>query len=136
MKITFRKSLLYAALLCAGFACLSSLHAADAKAAAKDSQSLLIEMRLKRWTKELEFTADQQAKIKALLEEESKTVAKVDEDTSLAVGDRAKKVDEIHKTTYAKIKPLLTEKQLPVFEKLTIKTKTTKQKKVAAPANP
>ena len=135
MKITFPRSLVCVALLGGILAGLPQLHAADAKAAApKDSQSLLLEMRLRRWNKEVEFTADQQAKIKALLEEESKTVAKLDEDTSLTVGDRAKKVSEIHKTTYAKIKPLLTEKQAPVFEKLT--TKTAKQKKVAAPANP
>ena len=122
-------------LLCGVLACLPPLRAADAKAAApKDSPTTLAELRMKRWNKELEFTADQQAKIKAVLDEEGKAVAKLDEDTSLAAQDRAAKLDEIHKTTYTKIKPLLTEKQAPVFEKLI--TKNSKPKKGAAPAKP
>ena len=106
MKFTFRKSLAGVALLCGILACLPPLRAAEAKAAApKDSQSLLIDMRIKRWNKELEFTDDQQAKVKALLNEESKEVTRLDTNTSLTVKERADKVDEIHKATYVKIKP-------------------------------
>ncbi len=136
MKITFRLLFLSAAMLCGSLLCLPWARAAEAKAAPpKDSQSLLIEMRLKRWNKELDLMADQQAKVKALLDEESKVVTKLDEDKSLTMKDRANKVEEIHQATYARIKPLLTAQQVPTFEKLTAKPKP-KRKPAAAPDNP
>jgi septal ring factor EnvC (AmiA/AmiB activator) len=133
MKITFSTSLAVAAVLGGVLLCPPSLRAAEANGA-KDSQTLVVEMRLKRWNKELELSAEQQSKIKAMLTEESKQIAKLDEDKALTVSARATKIDEMHVATYEKIKPLLTETQVPVFEKLTTKTK--KPKKAAAPANP
>jgi septal ring factor EnvC (AmiA/AmiB activator) len=133
MKITFLHSFVVAALLSGALVCLPTSRAAEARAAApKDAQSMIVEMRLKNWNKNLQLTEDQQAKIKALLTDESKQIAKLDEDNSLPIGERANKIDELHKMTYEKIKPLLTETQTPVFEKLT----TRKPKKSAAPAKP
>jgi hypothetical protein len=133
MKITFRRLFVIAVLLVGALAGRPVARAADAKAAApKDAQSVLVEMRLKNWNKSLQLTGDQQAKIKLLLTEESKQVAQLDEDKALTVQARANKIDEMHKVTYEKIKPLLTETQAPVFEKLTAK----KTKKPAAPAKP
>ena len=110
-------------------ACAPILSAAEAP---KDTQNILIEMRLKNWNKSLQLTAEQQTKIKAMLVEESKQVASLEENKSLGVEDRANKIDEIRKATYGKIKPLLTETQAPVFEKLTAR----KPKKTSAPAKP
>lgn len=132
MNTTFRLAMLIAILTGAAMT-VTPVRAAESNGSKNGSSNLLLDMRLKRYTKEMELTTDQQAKIKALLEEESKQVAKLDEDKSIAVKDRAVKIGEIQQGTYAKIKPLLTEKQSPIFEKLTAKNT---RKKPAAPANP
>jgi hypothetical protein len=88
-------------------------------AAKKDAQALIIQMQLKRWTKEVGLTDQQQKQIQALLEDEAKRTAKLAEDTSLSVPERSAKYAEIKKETRSKITPLLTADQLEKWEKAT-----------------
>jgi hypothetical protein len=88
--------------------------AADAP---RDAQTVMNGMRLKKWTKDLQLTDEQQKKVQAFLDEEGKEVAKLDQDSSLDINSRRAKVDDLRKATYAKIKPVLTAPQLETFEK-------------------
>jgi len=99
----------------------------------KDAQSVLNEMRLRRWTKDLELSAEQQKKVQAVLDEERTHISKLDGDTALTPTARRSKVDEIHDATYAKIKPVLNPTQLAAFEKSIAKSKP---KKKTVPASP
>jgi hypothetical protein len=92
----------------------------------RDPQTVLNGMRLKKWTKDLTLTADQQKKVQALLDEEGKAVSKVIEDETVAINDRRTKVSQLREATYAKIKPILTASQLEVFEKSLARTKPKK----------
>lgn len=84
---------------------------------AKDAQTMINGMRLKKWTKDLELTAEQQKKVQSILDEEGKEIAKLDQDLSLDINSRKAKVDDLRQNTYAKIKPVLTVPQLKTFEK-------------------
>ena len=83
----------------------------------KDAQTVMNGMRLKKWTKDLQLTDEQQKKVQAILDEEGKEVTKLDQDSSLDINNRKAKVDDLRKATYAKMKPLLTAPQLETFEK-------------------
>ena len=102
--------------------CLSSAPAAEnqpPKAGSKpDIQAVLVQLQLKRWTKELELTEKQQKQIQALLEEEARQVAKVKEEASLSIPERNAKYAEIRNATHAKIKPLLNAAQLEKWDKV------------------
>ena len=89
-------------------------NAADAP---RDAQTVMNGMRLKKWTKDLQLTDEQQKKVQTILDEEGKEVAKLDQDSSLDINSRRTKVDDLRKATYAKMKPLLTATQLENFDK-------------------
>jgi len=99
-------------LICAALVCVATAPAAETR----DAQSVLNSLRLKKWTKDLQLTADQQKKVQAILEDEGKEIAKLDS-AQLSINDRRVKVEELHDVTYTKIKPLLNETQLAKFEK-------------------
>ena len=84
-------------------------------------------MRLKKWTKDLDLTAEQQKQVKALFDAEAKEISKLESGPNLSVAARSDQVGKIHAATYAKMKPLLTETQVVTFEK--ILSKTNKPKK-------
>ena len=84
---------------------------------ARDAQTVMNGMRLKKWTKDLELTAEQQKKVQAILDDEGKEIAKLDQDSSLDINSRKAKVNDLRQTTYAKMKPVLTAPQLQTFEK-------------------
>ena len=95
------------------------LLSATARAAegAKDAQTMINGMRLKKWTKDLELTAEQQKKVQTILDDEGKEIAKLDQDSSLDINSRKAKVNDLRQVTYAKMKPVLTPAQLEAFEK-------------------
>src|SRR5258708_38699233 len=66
------------------------------------------ESRLKMLTEKLNLTEDQQAKLKPILEDESKQMKAVHDDTSLAPVDRRAKMKELHASSPDKIKAVLT----------------------------
>jgi hypothetical protein len=101
--------------------------AASAAEAKKDAQSVMNEMRLKKWTKDLTLTPEQQKKVQVILDEEGQQIAKLDENTAGDLNKRKTKVDELRLETYAKIKPILSTLQLETFEKLLAKMQPKKK---------
>lgn len=93
----------------------------------KDAQSALVSIRLKKLTKDLDLTEEQQKKVFELLQAESKGLEKVRTDDRISFTERSAKIKEAQLATYAKMKPLLTEAQLQKFEKML--TSSTKPKK-------
>ena len=116
--------------LCASCSLPSTLPAAETgpvkPGAPRDSQSLLNGMRLKRWTKDLELTEEQQKKVQGLFEVEGREFAKINEDEALSISQRADKKKVMQEKTYEQMKPLLTPVQLENFEK--IRSNSTKPK--------
>jgi Spy/CpxP family protein refolding chaperone len=88
----------------------------------RNAQDIMGGMRLKQMTKALDLTAEQQAKVKELLSEEGKLAAKVQEDPNLSLLEKTIKVEELHKETYARMKPLLDPSQLEKLEATLRKT--------------
>ena len=110
--------------------CLPTLlPAADSPAAPRDSQSVLNGMRLKRWTKDLELTGDQQKKVQDLFDTEGREAAKINEDETLTISQRADKKKELQNKTYELMKPLLTPAQLESLEKIRSNAAKPKAKK-------
>jgi len=136
MKFISKTPLLWAAIACAVFLLTPQTKSADNGAPQKrDGQSVLNQLRLKRWTKDLTLSEEQQQKFRALLDEEGKQIAAMDEEQKLTVSERSIKVNELHEGTYAKMRPLLSPTQLEAFEKALTKSSRPKKAKppVAAP---
>jgi Spy/CpxP family protein refolding chaperone len=83
----------------------------EAAPSQKTSREVIDGMRLKRLTKGLQLTKEQQDQVKPLLEAESKKITAVDEDTTLSLDERLKRCDSFRDETYSKIKDLLTPEQ-------------------------
>ncbi len=96
------------------------ISAADAPAK-KDAQAVLKEMRLKKFTKELELNSEQQKKVETIFDGENQQTAKLNEDATLSIRDKRAKVQKLQQETYDKIRPMLTAAQLEKFEKLMVK---------------
>jgi hypothetical protein len=97
--------------------CLLQPLSSPAAETAKDPQALMNNMRLKKWTKDLQLTEAQQKKVQVILDEEGRQISRLDQETSLDLNQRRAKVDDLRHATYAKIKPLLDATQLAAFEK-------------------
>ena len=69
------------------------------------------ESRLKMLTEKLNLTEDQQAKVKPILEDESKQMKALHDDTSLAPTDQRAKMKELHESSTEKINAVLTPDQ-------------------------
>ncbi len=67
--------------------------------------------RLKQMTARLGLTAEQQEKIKPILDEEAAQVKAIDNE-KLTRAERRARMQELHKGTFEKIKPILTPEQL------------------------
>ncbi len=66
-----------------------------------------VDEQIARWSEQLTLTDDQKAKIKPILEEQRKDMAKLREDTSMSPEDRRAKSMEIRKESNEKIRKLL-----------------------------
>lgn len=66
---------------------------------------------LQRMSQELNLTDDQKTKIKPILEDESKQIQQLRQDTSLSQEDKRSKFQEIHQKLMSQIKPILTSDQ-------------------------
>ena len=62
----------------------------------RDAQAVLNQMRLKKYTKDLELTEEQQKKVGAILETESKEVSKLNDEPNLSITDRSARVRKLH----------------------------------------
>lgn len=88
----------------------------------RNAEDVINGMRLKTLTKQLNLTAEQQAQVKAMLDDEAKLVAQVHDEPKLTVWEKSVKVRALHDDTYIKIKPLLTPAQLESYESVLNKT--------------
>jgi Spy/CpxP family protein refolding chaperone len=69
------------------------------------------EARLKMLTEKLNLTEDQQAKLKPILEDQSKQMKALHDDTSLAPADKQAKMKELHESSIEKVNAILTPDQ-------------------------
>jgi Spy/CpxP family protein refolding chaperone len=69
------------------------------------------ENRLKMLTEKLNLTEDQQAKLKPILEDQSKQMKAVHDDASLTPADKQAKMKEIHQSSIEKFNTILTPDQ-------------------------
>ncbi len=76
------------------------------------------DQRLQMMTKQLNLTADQQEKIKPLLENQSQEMQSLRQDSSLSRDDRMSKMQEIRQSTNDKIKETLSPEQQQKFEQM------------------
>jgi Spy/CpxP family protein refolding chaperone len=80
-----------------------------------------VDDRLAGLTKALDLTADQQAKIKPILQDQADKMKAVFSDSSIAKADRGAKMKEIRDATDTAIKAVLTPDQVTKFEALIAK---------------
>src|SRR5690348_1729998 len=66
---------------------------------------------LDRMSKELNLTDDQKAKIKPILEEQTKQMQDLRQNTSASDQDRRAKMKQIHENTMSQVRPILTADQ-------------------------
>jgi Spy/CpxP family protein refolding chaperone len=76
------------------------------------------EQQLKHLTTELKLSADQQEKIKPILQSQVDEMKKLREDTSLSREERMPKMRGIHEETNKKINAVLTEEQQKKYEEM------------------
>jgi Spy/CpxP family protein refolding chaperone len=69
-------------------------------------------------SKELNLTDDQKAKVKPILEEQTKQMHAAQEDTSLTQEQKRDKMKQIHQTTHSQINEILTPEQQKKFAAL------------------
>ncbi len=71
---------------------------------------------VKELTTKLNLTADQQAKIKAILEENHQKMEATMKDESLSKEDRHARMMSMHESVHAKVREVLTDDQKPKFD--------------------
>jgi periplasmic protein CpxP/Spy len=76
------------------------------------------EQRLEMMTRELNLTADQQAKIKTILEDGRGKMMALRQDSSVSQDDRRTKMEELMKAESLNIKVVLDDTQKPKFEEM------------------
>jgi Spy/CpxP family protein refolding chaperone len=73
---------------------------------------------LERLSNELNLTDEQKAKVKPILDEQSKQMHATQEDTSLTQDQKRDKMKQIHQTTHSQINEILTPEQQKKFAAL------------------
>ena len=71
---------------------------------------------VKELTTKLNLTADQQAKVKAILQENHQKMETTMKDESLSKEDRHAKMMSMHESVHAKVREVLTDEQKPKFD--------------------
>ncbi len=84
----------------------------------RNSHEVMSQMRVRQLSRDLALTDEQQAKVKVLFEEEAAQIAKVDATANLSITERAIRIGELKKESYAKMQPLLTTSQWEKVEKI------------------
>jgi len=75
-----------------------------------------VDDQLKNLTSKLNLTADQQAKIKPILEDQHQQAQSLMSDTSLSQDDRRSKMRTVHESSSAKIRDVLNDDQKKKFD--------------------
>ena len=71
---------------------------------------------VKELTTKLNLTADQQTKVKAILEEHNQQMQAMMKDDSVSKEDRHAKMKSMHDSVHAKVREVLTDEQKPKFD--------------------
>lgn len=82
----------------------------------ENPEEVYIQLKLRKWTKLLDLTAEQQKKVLPLCAEEADRVAKLRADKSIPISAQPKKMQEIHADIVGKLKPLLAPAQVEKLE--------------------
>jgi periplasmic protein CpxP/Spy len=77
-----------------------------------------VDEQLKHMTKKLDLTADQQPKIKAILDDQHAKMEALHNDTSIPREDKRGKMGEIHQASETQIRAVLNEDQQKKFDKM------------------
>ena len=77
-----------------------------------------VDDQLKHLTQQLSLTADQQAKLKPILQDQQAQMEKLHSDSSLSREDRFSKMEELRQNSDTQIKSVLTDDQQKSFDKL------------------
>lgn len=122
------KKVLICALLAIAMACLgTALYAQDSMSQGQGMgqggpgghhMAMSPDQKLQRMTQQLNLTADQQTKIKPILEQEQQQVQTLHGDTSMSQPDRMSKMQQIHQDTNDQIKSVLTPDQQQKFTQM------------------
>jgi protein CpxP len=81
-------------------------------------QPMTADQRLERMSQQLNLSADQQQQIKPILENESKQMQALRDDTSLSQDDRRSKMMGIRQASSAQIKPILNADQQKQYDEM------------------
>ena len=71
---------------------------------------------MKELTAKLNLTADQQAKVKSILEENHQKMQTTMKDESLSKEDKHAKMKEMHNAVHAQVRDVMTDEQKPKFD--------------------
>jgi periplasmic protein CpxP/Spy len=71
---------------------------------------------VKELTTKLNLTADQQTKVKAILEENHQQMQTIMNDKSLSMDDKHAKMKSMHDSVHSKVRDILTDEQKPKFD--------------------
>jgi Spy/CpxP family protein refolding chaperone len=71
---------------------------------------------VKELTTKLNLTADQQTKVKTILEENHQQMQAIMNDKSLSMDDKHAKMKSMHDSVHAKVREVLTDEQKPKFD--------------------
>ncbi len=77
-----------------------------------------VDEQLQHLTKRLNLTADQQAKIKPILEDQHTQIASLKQDTSMSRPDRRAKFEQIREDSHQKIRDVLNDDQRAKFDQM------------------
>jgi hypothetical protein len=124
---TMKKVLLHTAVICAMLAGSSALYAQMGQGEGQgggqsghgQGQPMTADQRLQRMTQQLNLTDSQQQQIKPILENESKQMQALHEDSSLSQQDRMTKMMAIRQDSSSQIKPILNADQQKQYEEMT-----------------
>ena len=84
---------------------------------------------LQKLTKELNLSADQQAKVKSILDDQQQQFATIHQDSSLSKADKKAKMEQVHDSSASQVRAILNPDQQTKFDAMMAKHKDKMSKK-------
>jgi Spy/CpxP family protein refolding chaperone len=115
------KTIIFTAVCVLGLAAFAQQQNPSAQAPSSGDQAARhmapsVDDQLKSLTTQLNLTADQQAKIKPILEDQHQQAQSVMSDTALSQDDRRNKMRSLHESSSAKVRDVLNDDQKKKFD--------------------
>jgi periplasmic protein CpxP/Spy len=114
------KTIIFTALCVLGLAAFAQQQNPSAQAPSSGDQAKhmapSVDDQMKNLTSKLNLTADQQAKIKPILEDQHQQAQTTMNDTSLSADDRRSKMRSLHESSNAKIRDVLNDDQKKKYD--------------------